>query len=556
MTVKKRNHILLIRLANRFVFRSRYLIVLSALLMHTAVPARAVMQETVTQYGVTFHFDKAYETGLFANGDIWVAGPVTIARITPDYDPANGENGFEANPLVAGGQGLSKHATAGETGGSTTYDPSLIPSLPATFAAGTSIVKAVGNPDYDPAKGFRGLKTAVVLTVVGQVPENGGSGLFRPPFVGNDKPLYRVSDLRTGLLPALAPVGSHVPEMGRPAEAVPCEDIRSIYRVQLDHKTGRIGRCLHPVHNTPDHGADIGRRNAEAILRLFLNDSVSDKTPLLIAVVQYGIDLYHMALEGHTWPAGGGHRPGQKIVIAFAGHLLGHAGMQRVVREASFFHEDEKMYRSRETGAVLYGDVVSGWTFETHELKYWMLVASMGYGAGRSVRDPYQLIDGGPRPGHSYQGCCTSEPWKGSALAMHLCPELKPIWRTTEIFDYADRWTDAGAFTGDDVCAPMYEQENASPDEAWLKGLPGWKTTWGPDPANPGHCIRDTDPADGVGRFPEENNTWPENTAGIGHGGRRSLFVDDLWNAYRHQSGPVNPSGPADVRILKVNSRH
>ena len=76
--------------------------------MHTAVPARAVMQETVTQYGVTFHFDKAYETGLFANGDIWVAGPVTIARITPDYDPANGENGFEANPLVAGGQGLSK----------------------------------------------------------------------------------------------------------------------------------------------------------------------------------------------------------------------------------------------------------------------------------------------------------------------------------------------------------------------------------------------------------------------------------------------------------------
>jgi hypothetical protein len=39
----------------------------------------------VTQYEMTWNFDKAYTVGQFANGDWWVLGPVTITNITPTY---------------------------------------------------------------------------------------------------------------------------------------------------------------------------------------------------------------------------------------------------------------------------------------------------------------------------------------------------------------------------------------------------------------------------------------------------------------------------------------
>ena len=45
----------------------------------------AAVSDHVTQYEITWYFDKAYTVGQFANGDWWVLGPVTITRITPDY---------------------------------------------------------------------------------------------------------------------------------------------------------------------------------------------------------------------------------------------------------------------------------------------------------------------------------------------------------------------------------------------------------------------------------------------------------------------------------------
>jgi len=453
-----------------------------------AAPAATVNTSQITQYGITWTFDKDYPAGQFANGDFWVLGPVTITDITPDFDGSI--HGWEVNPIFEGPQGLD--ARAGN------FDASLVPNLPYGATPGESIVKAIStdldNPDCRPC-----LKTAAVLTVLGEIPPGEGATVFRPPYVGNDKPLYFVEDLRTDLLPSYAPV----------PDAPSLDWVESRYKpVQLDHKGGRTCRCLHPVDHMPDYGGDIGKDNGDAALRLMLNDPTEDKLPALIAYVQYGIDLYHMVLMGHTWPDGGGHRPGQKLPLTFASILLGDQGMKDAIRDATFFHEDVGVYISETSGQALYGFHDRSWT----ERQYWETVETdTGF---RSHADPYGYIDGGPVPGTSYQFCCVTQPWKGSALALHLMPVMKSVWYNQAFLDYIDRWVTQGTWAQPDPCAPY----DGHPEN--------YGVTYGPD--GNGSCILDTDPSDGVGRFPDLHGT------NVDGGGRYSQFQNKMWIAYRN----------------------
>jgi len=458
----------------------------------------------VSQFGIEWHFDCEHHVGRFANGDIWVAGPVTITRITPDYDGV--DNGWEVNPRVKGGQGFA--VDVGE------YNASLVPELPYRSYPGESIVKTVRARTASRGANCRGcIETAAVLTVVGSIPPDGGRSVFRPPYVGSEKPWYFVDSLDTELLPSLPHV-RHTPSLAWVEE--------SFQRVQLDHKGGRVGRNLHPRRNMPDYGADIARRNGDAALRLMLDEPVKRKRRALIAYVQYGIDLYHMLLDGHRWPAGGGHRPGQKLPLAFAAVMLHDPQMQTAVSSADCFHEDHLLYESQATGKALYGGT-AGREGELLEVHYWKSLYShvrQGRARGfKSYRDPYGYIDGGCEPGAMYQDCCTSQPWKGEALAGHLMPSIKTVWDNAVFYEYVDRWVAHGTWTQPDPCAP--------PDTSWdLYGV-----TFGPDAD--GGCICDSDSSDGMGRFPNRHGS---NRDG---GGRYSRFQAGLWDAYRQTANAL-----------------
>src|SRR5215217_6807158 len=57
-------------------------------------PAQAEKIENriqVSQYGITWTFDKPAKTGQFITGDWWVVGPVTIVKITPAPGPTHSE---------------------------------------------------------------------------------------------------------------------------------------------------------------------------------------------------------------------------------------------------------------------------------------------------------------------------------------------------------------------------------------------------------------------------------------------------------------------------------
>jgi hypothetical protein len=43
----------------------------------------AQKSRSITQHGITWTFDKAYETGRFVNGDYWVVGAVVVKHTAP-----------------------------------------------------------------------------------------------------------------------------------------------------------------------------------------------------------------------------------------------------------------------------------------------------------------------------------------------------------------------------------------------------------------------------------------------------------------------------------------
>ncbi|HEC04213.1 MAG TPA: hypothetical protein ENI81_11825, partial [Phycisphaerales bacterium] len=57
-------------------------------------------QSEVSQFGITWTFDRDYVVGQFANGDYWVVGPVTIVGINPASVESAGRwiNGSMINP--------------------------------------------------------------------------------------------------------------------------------------------------------------------------------------------------------------------------------------------------------------------------------------------------------------------------------------------------------------------------------------------------------------------------------------------------------------------------
>lgn len=401
---------------------------------------------SITQYGITWTFSQSRPVGQFANGDYWVQGPVIVTSITPDF--ASGQNGWQVNPTSGTAHGLDSRLSG--------YQSNLVPSLPYTATAGQSIIKAIStqgscasSPAHTPC-----LLTAAVLTVLGSVPANNGATVFRPPFFGTDKPQFTTAQLRTDLLPSLAPVAS-APSLASVE--------RRYQRMQIDYRSSYTGRYMHASENfiwqdgqadVAEYGAEIAADNNQAVLRLFLNDPLSIKMPALVRVVQTGIDVYGMHNGGVTWLPNGGHMGGRKVMAVFAAVLLDDATMKSEIANAPYgtYGDDGHLYVTTNPTTVAamnsagYAPVLWGWNCGNGEYED----NQNGDSGSRDCRDPIGMIDGGEIPGGTYQSCCTSQPMKGSSLAVRLLPGAKTVWNYQPLHDYADRWVTFGAWTQPD----------------------------------------------------------------------------------------------------------
>lgn len=513
---------------------------------------------SLTQNGVTWQFAEPVEYGTFANGDYWVVGPITIAGTLPEVQTELQDLGDEVcvGPYTSrdctdrceqqypGMAALCTEGVEAESAGSCwclfgrngwqsnpqagrvtsafdsrvghhAFDPRLIPTVPYEAQPGESLVKGVSREEglEDPRPS---LSTASVLTVLGERPPEGGANVFRPPYVGTDKPLYRTGDLRTDLLPSL-PALSEMPTWAEVEELV--------QYVQLEHIAGAPGTIIRPEQHLYYYAPENGGRRATVALRLMIDEPLENRMMALVYFVQGGIDMVHALKQGQVWGAGGGEYPGMKLIMLFATVMLDLPELRQLVTDF-FAYEDESVSYGVD-GVALWGHLDG---YHPQEEGYWSDVVNEllpdAEPSRKTLRDPYGYIDGGIVPGTGYQICCSIQAFKGTSLVMQLMPVLKDYWDLPALHDYVDRMVEHGTQAQPDPCAP--------PDPADLAaGIPiddgasHYGITFGPD--GNGGCLPDTDDSDGLGRFPAQDGA-EQDPHGY-HGD--SALVHAMWEAYR-----------------------
>jgi hypothetical protein len=420
--------------------------VLQPVVLFLCLAVGAVAEEVtaLSQYGITWKFDRLCQVGKFVTGDYWVVGPVRVVEVTPKPGPAPADERTDVRKNQFGDAGLQDDRTMRhgsmivlKAGGSQGYDsrprnfdPALSVRFPCTLRPNESLISTVSNPDVNVSnfvhalmwasekRSQLALRSAAVLTCLAQPPP---ADAFRPPYAGTNKPLHRLSELRWDLLSKLTPVG-RVPAW---------EEMEGyVQRPWLDHVSSWLCQVTGPSENQPCYGREFSRVVSLASLMLMLDVPQERKEKLMIGFIQLGLDLHGLAQCGRQWQADGGHWSGRKWPILFAGRMLGDKPMQ-TLPPTLIFQEDQQTYFGK------------GWCGQS------TLFQMVGH---HGPRRPYEerapdTWDDMDKRSESYRLCCTAKAWIGTALAVQLM-EAKRLWQHEAYFDYCDRWmslTDAYA---------------------------------------------------------------------------------------------------------------
>ncbi|HUT57248.1 MAG TPA: hypothetical protein VNA25_05175 [Phycisphaerae bacterium] len=401
------------------------------------------LKGSVSQYGITWTFEKPARVGQFVNGDWYVVGPVTVKALDPkplygdeipeieldhmDLERAVAQrvrNGFMLNPPA-------KTKVAYDSGIRNWWDPSLIGKLPVAMKAGDSLVATISMPKglilraqlrnkIERGKGDSSpIRTAAVLTCVGepQPPD-----AFRPSYCDRTAEIYLSRNLKRELLPTAAATKS-TPKIGL--------YVRFNQRPWL--ATGFFG-FEEPVENMPQYGLEFGRVAGLSALMLCTDLKPAEKETLLVDYVQVGIDLGGIARAGHPgWEGFGGHGSGRKLPIVFAGLLLGDeqlANVNKSFPKVSFGEDEQTAYGESWTGAKV--------VFAGHR------AIDARTGIARPGTGPYEhkhpsKWTGGDNTSEGYRRCCTSVGWVAQGLVLRLMKAEK-AWGHDAFLDYVDRW--------------------------------------------------------------------------------------------------------------------
>jgi hypothetical protein len=425
----------------------------------------------VTQYGITWTFDKEYPVGQFVNGDWWVVGPVQVVSVSPEPGPVadaadvSQKSRYGAAALVSDGKmrngsmivegpdysdgdncGFAKQGYDSRV---LNYSASRSVKFPCALKANRSLISTISSekiadgklstPDIlgqykiflnSSAVSPIALETAAILTCLDAIPP---PDAFRPAFAGTEKPIYRTSNIRWELLPKLPKLSS-------------CPDWEMMNRIfersWIDHMTSWMVQHTVPGLNGPHYGREFARMSSLAALMLLQDVPQQTKEPLMIRYLQLGIDLAGLAQNGKHWASDGGHWQGRKWPILFASLMLNDpelrnfppanlskpvygysvAASDAVRAPTTLFQEDMDFY---------YGKGGDGQVF------LWQIVNHTG------AKPPHQ-----ERPKASLQGFDkTIEGYyvnnlasgAGVALAAQLMG-ARALWNKEAFFDHMDWW--------------------------------------------------------------------------------------------------------------------
>jgi|GEM_PF-1124916 hypothetical protein len=374
---------------------------------------------SITQFGITWTFDRDYPSGQFANGDYWVVGPVKITSISPRSTTSGGVtmHGSMINPAVNSAQGYDSRIK------NNTFNDALnvARSFPLVVQPGSSLVSSKSYTTWATGDNPQ-LDTIAILTVLDRAAP---AGSFRPAPVGSDKSLrWNKSQLDYSKLRSL-PVVANTPSLA---------SVEALFeRPWSEQTTTWVGRYMHAGGNQPTYGREIAHALAKGLLSLQLNYTNAQKEKLLVRMVQYGIDVYGSARLGAIWPAGGGHNQGRKMPMLLAGavlkdnDILAHADARKHFR----FQED------RQTWYVTQADV--GRTLYTADGRprdrYIQSDVGLAEWGEQHAEDPRR--DG--RNWNAYYRTVAGASIVGHVLTARLMG-LQNAWNWPATFDYYDRY--------------------------------------------------------------------------------------------------------------------
>lgn len=419
---------------------------------------------SISQFGITWYFDRDYDSGQFANGDYWVVGPVTIVGIDPPSTQRGGRtmNGAMVNPSPTLGS-TQGYDSAMYAGSGPTYDADLNVALdissdhPLVLDPGVSLVSTISEAE---AGARPQLLSAAVLTVLASAPP---AGSFRPPYSGEDKTIrFDVTDLNYTSLASLPPLGS-TPELADVA--------RYFERPWIDHVPDWMADYLHPGENMPNYGREIANEVGIGALMLHLDFGDEEKEKLLIRYVQLGIDLFGIAQNGgaSNWVPNGGHTSGRKWPILFAGMVLDDAQMLSVGTMNIYFGEDAQTFYVSQTDI----DMTHSPDPRAAAVEYEQ--SDLGLPEW-GIRHATMPAADNKNWSATYRRCCTTVAWNGFVLAAHIMG-AKTLWNHDALFDYQDRYMQVTAEDGDfpgwrswsDFTEEMWDTYRGSYGDLWVE---------------------------------------------------------------------------------------
>jgi len=461
----------------------------------------------IEQFGITWTFDKEYQYGQFANGDYWVVPDepgenVTIIGIDPTSvvkmgittqqgfvetnAPINGTDPWERtmhgsmlNP-VSGTlyQGYDSEMYAWHSSGRI-WDPWYRDNLnvgldmPLDIIPNSSLISSIS---YEQGQLYQ-LKTAAILTVLGSAP---AAGSFRPAYCGDDKKISFNSNTVLGNMDLLQKLdlsgitsyavdgaSSHTEALHKDVLTDPTDQDETVERMferpWLDHASwGDVlpqginwpGGASHPHYNMQAYGRDISNQVGVAALMLNSNFIDQQKKTLTIRMVQTGIDLYGVAMNGgeEGWKPDGGHRSGRKFPILLAGMMLDDNNPLTTADNAMrdigaidnpsdpdyiYFHEDDQtFYVDQNTIDINVNDTPITYSQDDIGLPEWGIRHTT---VPREDRKEWKYYGD-----NGYRITDNARAWNGFVLAAHAMG-VKWLWNHEALFDYEDRFMEVQA---------------------------------------------------------------------------------------------------------------
>lgn len=468
--------------------------------------------------------------GQFASGDYWIAPTAGQATVTITSITGSGSITADADPVMES-MGL---LTGTKNYGNYNSAENIIPNLPKSYSANTSLVAAIQrNESVEGNCGTPGIVGECVdayhvVTVLSSVPANAGSTVIRPNITGSSKLMLSLTDFDFSRLPAKAFLtGTNAAGY----EAMRQRWSHSTEIISLNNSTGKNysegGRAFRSHLLIDDYASGLARQWNDDMMVLFSDDNtLPEKQAALAAMISYGLDLYSAMYGSEVtryWGTGAGQHPGKFLPAVFMAALAKDSSYRAMlstvkshIRDHYYSGPIELQQINPGINGPVWGDTPA-YTGVNYQGAYWQnLLNSQCYdGANgtcntttygdKTQHDPYGYIDGPPnKPGTSYQPVMLG-PERGFAAAMYLMPQICDIVDYDQIGLYLERVSSVGVQVLNDPCVTPDSRENPSTCSAYTNSkCVYYGVTWGP--VNPtsmtSNCIKTpTPPYTKVGRF-------------------------------------------------------